>query len=117
LSDDSQTRIAESWNNAVEQHVAGMSEAEFAAMVSRTRSQSMSAKASQLWAVTQQCTDGNGYTRGMSDAAAARARPAAPPVEPPKFQPPQDTGYVGGSTLRRLPFTPPAAPTEGTPQR
>lgn len=73
---------------------------------------SIKAKSSQLWAVTQQCTDGNGYTAGMSDAAAARARPAPAPQPPPAVvEVPRRGGYIGSDSLRRTPFTPPATPT------
>lgn len=79
---DPQDRIAQSWNEAVERHIAGLSDNDFNALVARTRSQSMSAKAQMLWNLTEQCRDGQGYTAGMSDAAAARGPAWQPPPEP-----------------------------------
>jgi hypothetical protein len=39
LSDDPQTRIAQAWNEAVDSHVAGLTEAELANLLARTRPQ------------------------------------------------------------------------------
>lgn len=73
---------------AVEQHVAAMSNEDFAKLTAlrpptdaASTRRSIGAKAGQLWAVTQQC-DENGYTAGMSDAAAARQPQPAPQPEP-----------------------------------
>jgi hypothetical protein len=86
------------WRDAIVNTLSGMSESdrrELLARVNQTPEQarraSMSAKASELWGITQQCRDGQGYTAGIADAAAARARPA-PPAQPE--QPPAPQGFT-----------------------
>ena len=109
MSDDPQDRIAQAWTDAVGQTIAGLSDSDYAEMLSRFRPQAAApptpvdesnlpvtrrsdfrARVDQLWDITQQCIDGNGYTRGMSDAAAARAKPVPQP-EPPA---PQGFGVI-----------------------
>jgi hypothetical protein len=109
VTDDQQQRIAAAWTEAVDQHVASLSEADFAAMISRTRSQSMAAKADQLWGLTQQCSDGQGYTAGIADAAAARG-PAWQP--PPEFsQQPRSPGFAPNRAQSASRGDAPSSPT------
>jgi hypothetical protein len=90
---DPQDRIAQTWNEAIDRHVASLSEAEFAAMVSRTRSDTFGAKVSQLWDITQRVgASGQGYTAGIADAAAARGPGWQPPPE--LTQQPQRPGFA-----------------------
>lgn len=73
--------------------LSAMTDEEFRQVAAEARGpasvrQSLSAKASQLAAITEQCRDGNGYTAGIADAAAARGPAWQPPPEPPQPQPP-----------------------------
>jgi len=55
---------------------------------------SLTAKAGHLWDLSQRCRDGNGYTAGMSDAAAALDRPASPEASGSDFsEPAPQTGF------------------------
>jgi hypothetical protein len=82
--------VDENLQSALEDHLASMNPSDWAALVARVRPPTdpasaratIGAKCSQLWQVTQQCGE-NGYTAGISDAAAARAPHPAPQPEPP----------------------------------
>ena len=106
-----QDRIAQVWNDAVGQHIAGLSQDDYDAMVATFRPQanpapapavdesnlplarrsSFAEKCGVLADITARCTDGNGYTAGIADAAAARDNPQPPEPQPQPFQ--QTTGY------------------------
>jgi hypothetical protein len=101
-----QDRIAEVWNDAVGQHIAGLSQDDYDTMVARfrpqpapapappapvdesnlpiTRRSGFTAKVDQLAELAQSCGP-NGYTQGITDAVAARA-PQAPPEPEPVVQ-------------------------------
>jgi hypothetical protein len=92
----------ELFNAVVESRLARMSDDDWHALVKRvrppaepappmTREQalkgSLTAKAGQLWDITQRCADGNGYTAGIRDAMTARDQPAPQPQQPEPMQP------------------------------
>jgi hypothetical protein len=89
----------------VEQYLRELPDDQWDDLTSRVRLQrpaTFSEKAGQLWDLTQQCVDGNGYTRGMSDAMAARDQQPQPPEpvapqQPPGFAPNRAQAASGGS--------------------
>jgi hypothetical protein len=94
MTTDPQDHIARTWNEAVEQTIGSMTDADFQAMVARARPttrQSIAAKAEAMWNTPR---DENGVIGSMAAAAAGRqrSRPQQPTVETPQSQPPPDTG-------------------------
>jgi hypothetical protein len=103
---------------AVEQHVAAMSNEDFAKLTAlrpptdaASTRRSIGAKAQQLWDTPR---DANGALGGWAAAAKAREPQPQPTVETPQFRPPPDTGYTGytgSDSLRRTPFVTPITTT------
>jgi hypothetical protein len=100
---------------AIEDYLAGMNDADFGALVARTRPPtdsasaraSIGAKAGQLLSVPR-TADGSPAGSWASSVAARQPQPR--PAEPPKLA--TDPGYTGSTSLRYTPFTPPATNNE-----
>jgi hypothetical protein len=112
LSDDPQTRIAQAWNEAVDRHIAGLSDTDLADLLSRTRPQAAPAAPapapltayeiaqaqntrrrealrSKVHQLTNIPTGRNGALSMPADSGMAPSEAGAPELPEPAAPPPQ----------------------------